>query len=140
MMLKVMRLRPGVQLPRYGRPGDAGMDLYAAEGAMLQPGCQVVVQTGIAVEIPEGYVGLIWDRSGMAAKFGITTMAGVVDCTYRGEIGVVLMNVGRTPYQVQAGDRIAQMLIQPVVTAQIEETAELRETGRGGSGFGSSGK
>src|SRR5512138_3188772 len=89
---------------------------------------------------PGRYVGLIWDRSGLAAQFGITTMAGVVDCTYRGEIGVVLMNVGRTSYQVQAGDRIAQMLIQPVVTAQIEETADLTETGRKGCGFGSSGK
>ncbi len=140
MKLKVMKLRPEAQLPKYGRPGDAGMDLYAAEGATLSPGRQVVAHTGIAVEIPEGYAGLIWDRSGLAAKSGIKTMAGVVDCTYRGEIGVVLINLGSTPYHVQAGDRIAQMLIQPVVTAQVEETTELAETGRGGSGFGSSGK
>ncbi len=137
--VKVKKLIPDAQLPKYGRPGDAGLDLYAAESKTLSPGEQQIVKTGIAVSIPEGAVGLIWDRSGMASRHGIKTMAGVVDCTYRGEIGVVLINLSQSVYSVQKDDRIAQMLVQPVFTAQIEEVPELDDTHRGGAGFGSSG-
>ncbi|HEX2994786.1 MAG TPA: dUTP diphosphatase [Anaerolineales bacterium] len=138
--VKVKKLIPDAQLPKYGRPGDAGFDLYAAEDMSLAPGKHSLIKTGIAVSIPEGTVGLIWDRSGMAARHGIKTMAGVVDFTYRGEVGVVLINLSQNSYGIKKGDRIAQMLIQPVLHAQVEEVTDLEGTERGASGFGSSGK
>lgn len=140
LSVKVKKLVPEAQLPKYGRPGDAGLDLYAAEDMSLAPGKHSLIKTGIAVSIPEGAVGLIWDRSGMAARHGLKTMAGVVDCTYRGEVGVVLMNLSQNSYEIKKGDRIAQMLVQPVLATRVEEVTDLEETERGASGFGSSGK
>jgi dUTP pyrophosphatase len=116
------------------------MDLASREDKTLQQGEQHLFKLGFAMAIPEGTVALVWDRSGMAAKHGIKTMAGVIDCTYRGEVGVVLVNVRKEPYGVKKGDRIAQMLIQPVHTASIEVVEELSETVRGDGGFGSSGR
>jgi dUTP pyrophosphatase len=128
------------QLPKYGRDGDAGLDLYANQNAVLDPNSRQLIKTGIVMAIPKGCVGLIWDRGGMAAKNGITTMAGVVDSNYRGEVGVVLLNTTSEPYVITAGDRIAQMLIQPVVNAVLEQVEELDETNRGAGAYGSSGK
>jgi dUTP pyrophosphatase len=137
---KVKRLHPDAQLPKYGRPGDAGLDLHAAEDVTLVPHEQRIVKTGIALAIPPGAVGLVWDRSGMAAKNGVKTMAGVIDHTYRGELGVVLVNVTNRPYDVKKGDRVAQLLVQPIHTADVQEVDDLDETNRGDGGFGSSGR
>lgn len=138
--MQLRKLAENVKLPAYKRPGDAGLDLYSREDHVLQPGEQHVFKLGFAMAIPEGTVALIWDRSGLAAKHGVTTLAGVIDHTYRGEVGVVLMNASRQAYEVKSGDRIAQMLVQHVHTADIREVDELPETVRGEGGFGSSGR
>ncbi len=138
--VKIKRLHSDAQLPKYGRSGDAGMDIHAYETVILQPGERRIVSTAIALAIPEGTVGLVWDRSGMAAKHGIKTMAGVLDNTYRGELKIVLLNTHDEPYEVRKGDRIAQLLVQPVHTAEILDVDELDDTVRGDGGFGSSGR
>jgi dUTP pyrophosphatase len=138
--VRIKRLREDAQIPLYKRPGDAAFDLFSCEDWVLQPNEQHIFQIGIAMGIAEGYVGLIWDRSGLGAKHGIKVLGGVIDHTYRGEIGVGLINVTKVPYEVKKGDRIAQMLIQPVYTAEIHEVEDLDETQRGLGGFGSSGR
>lgn len=138
--LKIKRLHPDVVLPSYGRPGDAGLDLVSREDKLMQPGERHVFKLGFAMAIPEGCVALVWDRSGMAAKHGMKSMAGVVDHTYRGEMGVVLVNLSGGPYEVKRGDRIAQMLIQPIHTAQVEAVEELPDSVRGDGAYGSSGR
>jgi len=138
MELKVQRLSPEAKLPSYGHPGDAGMDLFAAEDFVLQPHEVRAVKTGIKVAIPRGYVGLIWDKSGISLK-SVHKLAGVVDAGYRGEVQVVMINLGREPYAITAGMKIAQMLIQPVNEVKVVESAELDDTSRGEGGFGSTG-
>lgn len=140
MDIAVKRLLPEAILPTYGRPGDAGLDIYACEPMEFPPGKRAVVKTGIALAVPEGFVGLVWDRSGMAVKNGMHCLAGVIDCTYRGELGIVLINLSETYYTVKRGDRIAQLLIQPVVTAVVREVDVLDASVRGQDGFGSSGR
>ncbi|MCJ7682285.1 MAG: dUTP diphosphatase [Candidatus Aminicenantes bacterium] len=138
MKLRVKRIQKDAKLPSYGHPGDAGMDLYAVEDVVLERGNPVPVPTGIQVAIPEGYVGLVWDKSGVSLN-GVHRLAGVIDAGYRGEIRVVLINLTEKPYTVLKGKKIAQMLIQPVVTAEIEEANNLDGTDRGEGGFGSTG-
>ncbi len=138
MKLKIQKIAD-VPLPKYAHPGDAGMDLYSAEDLVLKPGERKVVKTGICVAIPEGHVGLVWDRSGLAAKNSLHVLAGVIDSGYRGEIGVVLINLSDEKFEITKGMRIAQMLIQPVVSVEIEETKSLDETSRNEGGFGSTG-
>lgn len=140
MKVLAKRLHPDARLPVYGRPGDAGLDLSSVEDLTIMAGERAIVPTGIALAIPPGTVGLVWDRSGMAAKHGMKTMAGVLDHTYRGELKIVLLNTSGAPYEIKKGDRIAQLLIQPIVAAGVEEVAELDETHRGDGGFGSSGR
>lgn len=140
MTVRVQRLHPDAQLPKYGRPGDAGLDIHALVDLAVAPGERVMVPTGIALAIPPGTVGLVWDRSGMAAKHGIKTMAGVIDHTYRGELKIVLFNTSDAPHQILKGDRIAQLLVQPVITTDVIEVTELDETVRVDGGFGSSGR
>lgn len=118
---------------------DAGYDLYALEDCIISPHHRSMIKTGISMAIPNGYVGLIWPRSGLAVKHGIDTMAGVVDSGYRGEVCVVLQNHGYEPYNVKAGDRIAQILFQSILSVPMIETEELNNSDRGQSGFGSSG-
>ena len=126
--------------PHYGRLGDAGMDLYSCECHTLQPGERHLFGTGLAIAIPGGYVGLVWDRSGLAASSGLTTLGGVIDSNYRGELRVVVLNTGSEPYFVEAGHRIAQLLVQPVASIALDEVSELDSTERGVEGFGSSGR
>ena len=140
MDVKVKKLHPDAQPPRYGRPGDAGLDIHALTDVTIPAGEHAIVQTGIALAVPSGTVGLVWDRSGMAAKHGIKTMAGVLDHTYRGELRIVLLNTSTVPYEVKKGDRIAQLLVQPIITATVTEVEQLDETHRGEDGFGSSGR
>lgn len=129
----------GLEAPSYAHSGDAGFDLRASADFLIPPGGRHLVPTGIRLAIPEGYAGLIWDRSGLAAKHGIHCLAGVVDSGYRGEVKVVLQNLGSEPFKVERGLRIAQMLIQPVVRASLVRVESLNNSSRGEGGFGSTG-
>jgi dUTP pyrophosphatase len=139
MILKIKSLDKSIELPRFQREGDAALDIRSSEDYILKIGERKAVKTGIAVEIPLGYAGLIWDRSGLAAKHGIKTMGGVIDANYRGEILVVLKNLGEEDFKIEKGMRIAQMLIQKVENMEVQEAEELSDTNRGEAGFNSSG-
>lgn len=139
MELRIKKISAESKIPQYAHPGDAGMDLYSSEDSVLEPGKQTTVKTGVSMAIPSGYVGLIWDKSGLAAKHGIKTMAGVVDSGYRGEVCVVMINLGNTSYKIEKHTKIAQLLIQPVNSANVIEVEELDATSRGKGGFGSTG-
>lgn len=139
MKIKIKKLVPEATLPQIGRVGDAAMDLVACKDYALAKGEKALISTGIAIAIPAGFWGNIRDRSGLAAKHGLHTIAGVIDPNYRGEILVAMVNLGSEDYQIKAGDRIAQMLIQKFEDIEIEEGSELEETNRGEKGFGSSG-
>lgn len=138
--IKVQKIRD-VKTPNYAHQGDAGLDIYSAEeNYILKPGERKGFLTGIKMEIPSGYVGLVWDKSGLAVKHGIKTMAGVVDSIYRGELIIILINLGSENYLVEKNTKIAQILIQKIERAEIEEVENLNETERGENGFGSTGK
>lgn len=140
MNLFIKKLQPDAKMPLYAHAGDAGMDLFANEDCALQIGERAAVGTGIAMQIPEGFVGLIWDKSGRAVNEGMTTMAGVVDAGYRGEVKVALVNLGQTTVTIKKHQKIAQLLIQPVVSPTLTEVEELtEESSRGIGGFGSTG-
>lgn len=139
MRLEIKRLVSEAKLPVRAHADDAGLDLYSVEECALQPGERRVIKTGIAMAIPTGYAGLIWDKSGLAAKAGLKTMGGVIDASYRGEIGVVVANISQEPYTVEKGSKIAQILIQKVELPEVCEVAELGDTIRGEGGFGSTG-
>src|SRR5438034_1360126 len=138
MTLEIRVDGPGV-LPEYATEGAAGADLRAAESLTLPAGGRAAVATGLFVEIPAGYVGLVWPRSGLAVRHGIDTLAGVIDSDYRGAVRVVLVNHGQEPFQIAPGDRIAQLLIQPVERASFGAASSLAGTERGEGGFGSTG-
>jgi dUTP pyrophosphatase len=138
----IRRLDPGMPLPAYAHPGDAGADLSAAEDTVLGPGERALVRTGIAIALPAGYAAFVHPRSGLAAKHGVTIVnaPGTVDAGYRGEIKVTLLNTDREhPVRFQRGDRIAQLVIQPVARAVFHEADELPGSARGEGGFGSTG-
>lgn len=129
--------------PSYAQYGDAGADLTSVEGVQIAPGHRALVGTGLAVAIPNGFVGLIWPRSGLAARHGIDVLAGVIDSGYRGEVKVALLNTGTEPFTIRPGDRVAQLLIQPVVEATFTQVARLDDlpaAPRGSAGFGSTGR
>ena len=126
-------------LPTQQHDYDAGWDLCSTEDQLIIPGDGALISTGFAWEIPKGFVGLIRDRSGLAAKYGITVRAGVIDAGYRGEVKVALRNENRIEYRVNQGDRIAQMLIVPCVHAETVEAKRLSSADRGDAGFGSTG-
>ncbi len=138
-MIQLKKLNNDAVLPCYAHLSDAGMDFFACESVVIKSGERGVIATGIAMAIPAGYVGLIWDKSGMAAKHGLKTMAGVIDSGYRGEVKIVVHNLSAIDYQVNAGEKVAQMLIQPVVQLPLLEVEELDSTSRGVGGFGSTG-
>lgn len=140
MKLKIKKLHPNAKIPNYAYHGDAGFDLYVPEAITLQPGDRKTIPLGIAVEIPDGYVGLMFDKSSLSHKQGLKTFGNVIDSGYRGEIHAGLINQSGQPQTLEAGQKIIQMLIIPVITVDIEETDTLSESGRGGGGFGSSGK
>ena len=142
--IRVKKLRPGAILPSYGSAGAAGADLTACltEPLVIAPGQTAFVPTGIAMEVPAGCAGLIYARSGMACKQGLApaNKVGVIDSDYRGEIVVALHNHGDVSRTVEPGQRIAQILITPVLTPGFEESEELSDTARNAGGFGSTGK
>jgi dUTP pyrophosphatase len=143
MLTKIKRLTPGASLPEYahGPNEDAGMDLRASEDFVLEPNVPGLVPTGLAIELPSGYEAQIRPRSGLALKQAITipNSPATIDPGYRGEIKIILLNLGKTPYKVHAGDRIAQMVIARYEAVEWEES-DLADSVRGVGGFGSSGR
>lgn len=138
----VRRLDPDLPLPAYAHPGDAGADLVAAAEVEIAPGERVLVGTGVAIALPEGYVGLVHPRSGLAARLGVTVLnaPGTVDAGYRGEIMVILVNHDRTKsVKIRRGDRIAQLVVQRVDRAHFHVVDELPDSVRGAGGHGSTG-
>ncbi len=143
MSLRFRRLSAAARAPARAHDGDAGFDLHAAESALIEPGRRLSVGTGIAVAIPEGQAGLVLPRSGLAARHGIALVnaPGLIDSGYRGELRVLLLNTDpEKPFEVTPGDRIAQLLLVRVEAPPLEEAEELDQTGRGESGFGSTGR
>ncbi len=143
MKVKIQKLDPNAKIPAYGSEYAAGADLYACmeSDVKIPAGHTAVIRTGIALELPVGYAGLIYARSGLATKQGLApaNKVGVVDCDYRGEVMVALHNHSQEERTVSPGDRIAQLVITPYITAVFEE-GELSDTERGAGGFGSTGK
>ena len=141
MTLSFKRINPDAVLPSYAHPGDAGMDLRSVDDAVIPSGGRALVHTGLVVNLPPGYEAQVRPRSGLALKSGVTVLntPGTIDAGYRGEVGVILANVGAEPFAVRKGDRIAQMVIAPVTFAEIVETDSIDETDRGAGGFGSTG-
>ncbi len=140
MQLKVKKLREDAKLPTHGHPGDAGMDFYAIEEVVFPPHKQMRVLTGIAIEIPEGHVGLVWDKSSISFNFGLKVMGGVIDHSYRGEFIMNLLNVTDKEVIIPKGHKVAQMLIQKFEHCDVVEVAELSETVRGHGREGSTGQ
>ncbi len=156
MKIQVQSSSNGVDKIKYSRVGDAGIDLRASgefivdldnkkeeiksDEYIIKSGERILVKTGVKIALPNGYWGNIRDRSGLAFKHGLHTLAGVIDETYRGEIGVVLVNLGKKDYTIKKNERIAQLIISPYIQANIEYVEELQDSVRGEKGFGSSGK
>jgi dUTP pyrophosphatase len=138
MQLKVKRIHPDAKLPVCGHPGDAGLDLFSVVDRDLAPGDVYAVPTGIQIAVPPGHVGLVWDKSGISLK-GVHRLAGVIDAGYRGEVQVVLINLGGAPFSLRKGMKIAQLLVQPVMAVEVVESDSLDDTSRGQGGFGSTG-
>ena len=138
-MLKIERVNKELDLPCYAHEHDAGIDLRSAENLILEKGERRTVKSGIKISIPNNYVGLIWDRSGHAHKHGLHVLAGVIDSGYRGEVGIVLKNLGDSEFKIEKNMRIAQLLIQPIHKVEIIEYESLEKTNRNTGGFGSTG-
>ncbi|HEV2057550.1 MAG TPA: dUTP diphosphatase [Methylomirabilota bacterium] len=141
MDIAAVRLDRELPLPAFARPGDAGLDLRASEAVTLDPGERRLVPTGLAVAIPEGHAGFVLPRSGLAMQKGVTVLnaPGLIDSGYRGELKVLLINHGAEAVGIERGERIAQLVIQPVSHARLVEVERLPESARGAGGFGSTG-
>ncbi|MDI6736119.1 MAG: dUTP diphosphatase [bacterium] len=138
-LIKIKRLCSFAQIPKYANRGDSGADLYAIENYVLQPFERKAISTGLCVEIPDGFEGQIRPKSGLALDSGITILnaPGTIDSTYRGEIKVILINLSSEIYQIKKGQKIAQIVISPIIHAEFREVEELAESRRGTKGFGS---
>lgn len=139
MQLQVQKLHKDAKLPSFAHDSDAGMDIYCLEDTVIKAGERAQIKTGIALGVPEGFVGLVWDKSGLALKAGLMVLGGVVDAGYTGEILILLHNTGNQDYAFCSGDKITQILIQKVEHAEVVEVDMLQDTTRGVSGFGSTG-
>jgi dUTP pyrophosphatase len=140
--VQLLRLDPGIPVPAYSHPGDAGADLFTSVDVVLQPGERRTVPTGVALALPEGYAGFVHPRSGLASRAGLTVVnaPGTVDAGYRGEIRVTLLNTDTTTaIELRRGDRIAQLVVQEVSRARFVEVDRLSGSDRGEGGFGSTG-
>lgn len=140
MNIRIKKLTVDARVPEYAHRGDAGLDLFARETVVVKKGERARVPTGVAIAVPAGYAGLIWDKSGLAQKHGLKTLGGVLDSGYRGEVVVGLVNTSGEDYTIEKGHKTAQLLIQKVEQAQIEIVDDLDDTSRGEGGFGSTGK
>ena len=136
--VKFKKLNPNAIPFSYSREQDACMDMYALKGTIIPAGTTKTIPTGIAVEIPQGYEGLVRGRSGLASK-GITAHLGTIDETYRGDVGMIIANHTNADFKVEAGMRLAQFTVKPVYHIQLEEVEDLSDTSRGSNGYGSSG-
>ena len=142
IQVKIKKLDQELPLPRYANPGDAGLDLYSAVDVVIEPMRRVMIPTGVAIALPEGYAGFVQPRSGLAAKKGLSIVntPGLVDSGYRGELKVCAINLDPSKsIHIERGERIAQLVIKRVPAVRLEEVDELDETDRGAGGFGSSG-
>ncbi len=139
MKLKIKRLRPEAILPQYAHPGDVGLDLFSTDTSTLQPGERRLFNLGFALEFEIGYAAIMKDKGGPPHKFGLHTIGGVFAAGYRGEYNVNIINLGSEPVTIEKGQKIAQLVIFPVVIAQLEEVSELSDTSRGEGRFGSTG-
>ena len=140
MKINVKKLDENAIVPNYAHLDDAGCDLFSIENLTIQPGQRVQIKTGIAIEVPDGHVALLWDKSGLSQKFGLKTLGGVVDSGYRGEILVGIVNLGDETYNLEKGNKVCQMIIQPKIVADFIEVENLSDSERGEGGFGSTGK
>lgn len=139
LTIRFKRLHPDAKIPTYAHPGDAGLDLFATERTVVRKGEVTKVSTGIALEIPAGYVGLMWDKSSLSTQHQLASLGGVIDCGYRGEMIAVIYNAGNKDYVFEKHQKVAQLLIQRIEQAYFEEVHELSNTSRGTGGFGSTG-
>jgi dUTP pyrophosphatase len=137
--LHFKRLHPEARLPARGSAGAAGLDLCAVESVTIEPGGRAAVRTGLAVAIPRGFYGRVAPRSGLAVRHGLDVLAGVIDADYRGEILCALVNLGREPFAVEPGARVAQLVVEAIATPEPAWAEDLEETARGAGGFGSTG-
>lgn len=140
MKIKIKRLYSEVKLPSYAHIGDAGMDVYSLEDYVLKPMERKVFFVGFALEFSSDYVVLVKDKSGLSSKYGLHTMGGVFDAGYRGEYNINLINLSSGDYEIKKGDKIAQLLVIPIIHAELEEADVLNETNRGEGRFGSTGR
>ncbi len=142
MILKVKKLSDDAVLPCYAHEGDAGLDLFANEHVEMPPGQSRMIKTGISIQLPKGMEAQVRPRSGLALKHQITVLntPGTIDEGYRGEVGVILINHGKTPFMIEKGMKIAQMIVKPVMHVAVEEAQQLSDTHRGKGGFGSTGR
>lgn len=140
MKILVKKLIPDAKLPKFALPGDVGMDLFSVEDALLKSGDRISCKTGIAIKIPEGYAGLIWDKGGNSHKFGIKTLGGVFDSNYTGEYLIGLINLSKEDFEIKKGQKIAQVLFQKVEHPEIEGVEDLPKTNRNDGAFGSTGE
>lgn len=139
MELRIQKIHPDAKLPSFAHTTDAGLDLCTLEEVTIVPGERGTIRTGLALAIPEGYVGLLWDKSGISHKRGLKSYGGVIDSEYRGELFVGLANIGTEPQTFNQGDKVIQILIQKVEHPTIVEVESLDETVRGNGAFGSTG-
>lgn len=139
MKLLIEKLDKSAKMPAYAMPGDAGMDVFVNEEKTLKPGKRHLFSTGIKIAVPEGHVALVWDKSGLAVKKGLKTMAGVVDEGFRGELRILVINLGEEDIEIEKYSKVAQMIIQKKEEVEIEEVERLDDTDRGEGGFGSTG-
>ena len=139
MKLKVKKLDTAAKLPTLGHPGDAGIDFYALEEVVFAPGAQMRIRTGLSLEIPEGFVGLVWDKSGISFNKGLKVMGGVIDAPFRGEFVASMVNLSPETQVIEKGQKFTQMLIQKFEHCDITEVNELSETVRGEGREGSTG-
>jgi len=137
--VKVKKLKENAIVPSYAHEEDAAMDLFSCEDYVVPVGKRQLVSTGIAMELEKGYWSSIRGKSGLAYKKGICILGGVIEYTYRGEYGVIVLNTGDEDFVIKAGDKVAQVVVAPVATAEVEEVGELSETVRGEGNFGSTG-
>ncbi len=140
LRLKIKKLNPEAKLPSYAHAGDVGLDMFSLEDYILKPGERRIFFVGWALEFPLGYAAIVKDKGSLPKNGGIHTMGGVYDAGYRGEYNVNLINLGHEPYEIKKGDKISQLVIFPVVIADIEEVEELSDSSRGEGRFGSTGK
>lgn len=122
--VKIRKLREDVKAPKYANPGDGGMDVFSLEDYNLKPGERKTFGLGFQAQFPEGHIAHVWDKSGLASNHGITTLGGAIDASYRGEYKIILINTSNKDYEIKKGDKIAQLVITPIINAKIEETTQ----------------